>query len=174
MIPAPAAPEELKISRAIDRELESIDGKKKRKIRRLEHKLASWKPASDLKLADPDPDLNFDDKTLAMLRGGNIKYKMCTREVVMGQNTKNSQVDVDLSVDQPGRKLSRRHCIIRLKHDRQFYLSNIGRRPVRVNGQPIMTGARCRLFTNSIIEICAAKMLFVVNDNLLRAIRSFA
>lgn len=43
-----------------------------------------------------------------------------------------------------------------------------------MNGQPVINGARCRLFTNSVIEVCAARMLFTVNDELLRGIRSFA
>ena len=164
------------VTNAIERELESIDGKKKRKIRRLEYKLASWKKASDpeLNLAPADPTTGFDDRTLALVRGGKIMYKMQSREILIGLRTEDNVVDVDLSGEQPGKSISRRHAIIRLKHDRQFYLSNIGKRPVYVNGQPVRTGARCRLFTNSIIEICACKMLFTVNDDLLRAIRSYS
>ena len=126
--------------RLITRELESIDGKKKRKIRRLEHKLVSWTPAARLQLADPDPRVDFDDRTLAVLRGGSIKYKMQSREIMCGQNTQDNVVDVDLSADQPGRKVSRRQFTIRLKHDRQFYLSNIGKRELP---RPAYTPPQC-------------------------------
>ena len=74
------------VTNSIERELESIDGKKKRKIRRLEYKLASWKKSSDpdLKLAPPDPTTGFDERTLALVRGGNIMYKMQSREILIG------------------------------------------------------------------------------------------
>eukprot|EP00039_Didymoeca_costata_P001468 m.52747 g.52747 ORF g.52747 m.52747 type:complete len:397 (-) comp10815_c0_seq1:1760-2950(-) len=169
----PATGESPAVAQAILRELECMDAKQKRKIRALEYKLSAWRNITELGM-EPGMEadgISFDDKTLAILNGPHIKYKMQSQEIVLGQNTRDNVVDVDLSLNQAGRKVSRRHCVIRLKHDRQFYLTNYGRRPVYINGQPVTNSSRCRLFTNSIIEVCSAKMLFVVNVDLLHEIR---
>ena len=75
-------------------------------------------------------------------------------------------VDVNLVhagvASQTGR-VSRRHALISLKSDGEFYIKNIGKRPIDVNGRPVWRGTKCRLPHDSLIEIANIFLLFSIN-----------
>eukprot|EP00035_Acanthoeca_spectabilis_P022257 m.442811 g.442811 ORF g.442811 m.442811 type:complete len:565 (-) comp18863_c0_seq1:123-1817(-) len=159
--------------RHIDRELEVVDRKNKRKIRKLEHQIALWRSFDDLGIKLPSLSSSFDDTTLAILRGTKLEYHMRSRQIIAGRKTDGAEVDVDLSIEEASpSRISRAQFLVKLRHDRHFYLTNLGKRPTYVNGQPVLRGARCRLFANSVIEICSVAVLFTVNDDLMRALRA--
>lgn len=161
------------IAKQLDKELEGIDRKHKRKIRKLERQINLWKSIPELGFSTQNfTSAIFDDSTLAMLRGVKIDFRMKSQQIIAGRHTEGNNVDVDLTVEEPAKRVSRVQFIIKLKHDRHFYLTNLGKRPTYVNGQPVLRGARCRVFTNSMIEICSIAMLFTVNDKLMSGLRA--
>eukprot|EP00041_Stephanoeca_diplocostata_P018157 m.378648 g.378648 ORF g.378648 m.378648 type:complete len:512 (+) comp20935_c0_seq3:378-1913(+) len=161
------------IAKQLDKELEGIDRKHKRKIRKLERQINLWKSVPELGFSPLNfTSAIFDDSTLAILRGVKIDFRMKSQQIVAGRQAEGNIVDVDLTVEEPATRVSRVQFIIKLKHDRHFYLTNLGRRPTYVNGQPVLRGARCRVFTNSMIEICSIAMLFTVNDKLMSGLRA--
>ena len=75
-------------------------------------------------------------------------------------------VDVDLGAEASSSQLcrvSRRHALIKLKCDGEFYIKNIGKRPLDVNGRPVWRGTKCRLPHDSVIEIANIFLLFSIN-----------
>eukprot|EP00040_Diaphanoeca_grandis_P014920 m.75815 g.75815 ORF g.75815 m.75815 type:complete len:413 (-) comp24830_c0_seq1:257-1495(-) len=167
-----AAPiEDATLERKIERELEGVDRKHKRKIRKLELQISLWKNVHELGFAENNEEGSFDRCTLAILRGKTTCFKMRSQEILLGRNAEGHSVDIDLTVEDKGNQISRSQCIIKLKPDRHFYLTNLGKRPTYVNAQPVLRGARCRLLSNSIIEVCSARLLFTINDELMRALR---
>jgi hypothetical protein len=163
----------LPAQRMVDRELEGVDRKNKRKIRKLEHQIVLWRPFRELGIELPSPSSAFDDTTLAILRGVKVEHRMRSRQIIAGRSADGAEVDFDLSPEASApTQISRAQFLIKLRHDRHFYLTNLGKRPTFVNGQPVLRGARCRLFANSVIEICSVALLFTVNDDLMRTLRS--
>jgi hypothetical protein len=74
--------------------------------------------------------------------------------MIVGRNLPNQpQVDVDLSTEENGGKISRKHIKISLKSDCEFYAKNLGKRPIYVNGKALETNESVRLGTASLIEV---------------------
>ena len=67
--------------------------------------------------------------------------------------TRDSSVDVDLALEGPAGKISRRQGTIKLKNNGDFYLANEGKRPVYIDGKPVMRGAKQKLVNNSVLEV---------------------
>jgi hypothetical protein len=42
-----------------------------------------------------------------------------------------------------------------MKGNAEFYLKNIGRRAMYVNGKPVCSGEKTKLFHTAIIEVCS-------------------
>ncbi|XP_009993481.1 PREDICTED: microspherule protein 1, partial [Chaetura pelagica] len=55
-------------------------------------------------MSSPD----FDSQTLAVLRGRMVRYLMRSREITLGRATKDNQIDVDLALEGPAWKISRK------------------------------------------------------------------
>ena len=45
-------------------------------------------------------------------------------------------------------------------------LQNVGKRPVMIDGKPVVAGFSARLLNNSVIEIAALKFIFLINASL--------
>jgi hypothetical protein len=74
--------------------------------------------------------------------------------MVVGRNfPEQPTVDVDLSEEENCTKISRRHIKISLKSDCEFYIKNVGKRPVYVNGKPLDTNESVRLPHTSLLEV---------------------
>ena len=76
-----------------------------------------------------------DARALAWLRGRRVLFVMRTKKVLLGRDTKNSRVDMDLCEEGDAGRVSRRHAIISLKRNCEFYISNIGLRSLDINGK---------------------------------------
>ena len=75
-------------------------------FRHLEAEVAKWQGLVDKVRGDSPPD--FDNQTLAVLRGRLVRYLMRSKEITLGRCTKDASVDVDLKLEGPAWKISRR------------------------------------------------------------------
>jgi len=64
---------------------------------------------------------------------------------------------VDLSLEGPAWKVSRRQGTIRLRNNGDFFLSSEGKRPIFVDSRPILAGNKMKLNNNSVIEVITIK-----------------
>lgn len=45
--------------------------------------------------------------------------------------------------------------IIKLKNNGDFFIANEGRRPIYIDGRPVLSGNKWKLNNNSVVEVCA-------------------
>ena len=91
-----------------------------------------------------------------------LLYSKCISinvQISIGRTTKDNQVDVDLSLEGPSFKISRRQGAIKLRNSGEFILINNGKRPMYVDSKPVMPNAKLKLHNNSVIEVCLAGCL---------------
>lgn len=50
-------------------------------------------------------------------------------------------------------------------------MSNEGKRPIYIDGMPILTSSKGRLNNNCVIEVAGLRFIFLVNHELVNAIR---
>jgi microspherule protein 1 len=74
-------------------------------------------------------------------------------QITVGRSTHDHSVDVDLSLEGPAWKVSRRQGTIRLRNNGDFFLSSEGKRAIFVDGRPILAGNKYRLNNNSVVEV---------------------
>lgn len=86
----------------------------------------------------------------------------------MGRSTKDHTVDVDLTLEGPALKVSRRQGTIRLRNNGDFFLSSEGKRPIFVDSRPILAGNKMKLNNNSVIEV-----IITILKSTMELIRSF-
>ncbi|XP_066597399.1 microspherule protein 1 [Prorops nasuta] len=156
----------------LDMELAMVDRKNKREIKVLENELSRWQVLVDSVTGISPPD--FDNQTLAILRGRLVRYLMRSREITVGRSAKDHCVDVDLSLEGPAWKVSRRQGTIRLRNNGDFFLSSEGKRPIFVDSRPILAGNKMKLNNNSVIEIAGLRFIFLINQELISVIRQEA
>ena len=119
----------------IDHELAAADRKAKKEIRHLEAEIQKWQVLVDKVRGDNPPD--FDNQTLAVLRGRLVRYLMRSKEITLGRTTKDHAVDVDLKLEGPAWKISRKQGVIKLRNTGDFYIANEGKRSIFVDGKPV-------------------------------------
>jgi len=156
----------------LNNELDIADRMAKKEIRRLEAEVSKWGIVVEQVTGQPAPD--FDNQTLAVLRGRLVRYLMRSREITVGRAAQEHTVDVDLTLEGPASKVSRRQAIIKLTNSGEFYLANEGSRPVMVNGKAIITGELAKLVNNTVVEFCNLRFVFLINMELIEAIRTEA
>ena len=156
----------------LDLELAAADRRAIKEIRHLEADIQKWQILVDKVRGDNPPD--FDNQTLAVLRGRLVRYLMRSKEITLGRTAKGQKVDVDLKLEGPAWKISRRQGVIKLKNSGEFYIANEGKRSIFVDGKPIRRGCRVRLNNNSVLEIAGLKFVFLINQDLIEAIRQEA
>lgn len=141
----------------------------KREIRRVEAECSKWQLLVE-QLAGTS-STEFDSQTLAVLRGRLVRYLMRSREITVGRAAKDHMVDVDLTLEGPASKISRRQAVIKLKQNTEFHLANEGSRAVMVNGRPVLTGDSVVLHNNAVVEFSGLRFIFLINADLINAIR---
>ncbi|XP_065176315.1 microspherule protein 1-like [Sycon ciliatum] len=142
-----------------EKELAQVDRQQKAAIRQLESDLPKFQEM----LEGSTGQMEMDQLTLAVLRGVNVRYLMRSLSMTIGRNTVDHTVDVDLSLEGPAFKVSRRHATVQLQDDAHFYLTCEGKRAIYVNGQPILPLERARLHHNCIVEVCSLSFIFLIN-----------
>merc|ERR1712025_1462353 len=110
----------------LNNEMMIVDRMAKREIRRLEAEVSKWQIVVEQVTGQPTAD--FDNQTLAVLRGRLVRYLMRSREISVGRATPHHTVDVDLTLEGPASKVSRRQAVIKLTNSGEFHLANEGHR----------------------------------------------
>nr|AAH55653.1 Microspherule protein 1 [Danio rerio] len=158
--------------KVLEHELMIADRHQKREIRQLEQELPRWQVLVDSITGMNSPD--FDNQTLAALRGRMVRYLMRSREITLGRATKDKQIDVDLSLEGPAWKITRKQGIIKLKNNGDFFIANEGRRPIYIDGRPVLSGNKWKLNNNSVMEIAGLRFVFLINQELISLIKAEA
>ena len=156
----------------LNTEMMMVDRMAKREIRRLEAEVSKWQIVVEQVTGQPTAD--FDNQTLAVLRGRLVRYLMRSREISVGRATPQHTVDVDLTLEGPATKVSRKQAIIKLSNSGDFHIANEGRRPVMVNGKAVIMGEAAKLANNTVVEFCNLRFVFLINTELIEAIRTEA
>ena len=60
---------------------------------------------------------------------------------------------MDLSLEGPAWKISRRQGVIKLRNNGDFFIANEGRRPIYIDGKPVLNGTKQKLSNNSVVEV---------------------
>lgn len=95
----------------LDRELCLQQRRNIREIRQLENEVGRWNVLVDSVTGVCPGEL--DSQTLAVLRGRMVRYLMRSREITIGRSAKGHVVDIDLSLEGPAHKISRRQATLR-------------------------------------------------------------
>ena len=74
-----------------------------------------------------------------ILRSLNILTKLSSfsSKITLGRTTKDHAVDVDLKLEGPAWKISRKQGVIKLRSTGDFFIANEGKRSIFVDGQPV-------------------------------------
>lgn len=157
----------------LNHELSLADRKAKREIRQLENEIPKWQVLVDSITGVAPSD--FDNCTLAVLRGRLVRYLMRSKEITLGRSTKDSVVDVDLSLEGPAFKISRKQGLIKLLPSGDFMISNTGKRQIHVDSKPVLGGGNCaKINNNSVIEVSGLRFVFLINQDLIASVRAEA
>ena len=79
-------------------------------------------------------------------------------QITLGRSTKDAAVDIDLSLEGPAWKVSRKQGIIKLRNSGEFFIANAGKRPIFVDGKPVLTGNKYKLNDNSVVEVSETEL----------------
>uniref|UniRef100_A0A336K5A8 CSON008454 protein n=1 Tax=Culicoides sonorensis TaxID=179676 RepID=A0A336K5A8_CULSO len=157
----------------LEQELYLADRRSKMEIRHLENELGRWAVLVDSLTVSGSPLITpeFDNQTLAVLRGRLVRYLMRSREITFGRQTKENSVDVDLALEGIADKVSRKQGTIKLRSNGDFFVSNDGKHTIFIDGQPILPNHKARLNNNSVLEVADLRFVFLINYELINAIR---
>lgn len=136
----------------LDLEMALVDRKNKREIRTIENELSRWSVLLD-NVTGIGISPEFDNQTLAILRGRAVRYLMRSREITFGRNTNDFVVDVNLSLEGAAHKVSRKQGTIKLRSNGDFFIVNEGKRPIFIDGCAVTKGNRTKLNNNNVIEV---------------------
>uniref|UniRef100_A0A3Q2QF49 Microspherule protein 1 n=1 Tax=Fundulus heteroclitus TaxID=8078 RepID=A0A3Q2QF49_FUNHE len=70
--------------------------------------------------------------------------------------------------------LSQGHGVIKLKNNGDFFIANEGRRPIYIDGRPVLSGNKWKLNNNSVVEIAGLRFVFLINLELISLIKAEA
>lgn len=149
---------------SLEQEMRIADRKNKLQVKQLEEEIPCWELLVSNLTKTPLPEL--DQHTVAVLRGQLVRYLMRSREITIGRCTDNCYVDIDLSLEGPAQKVSRRQGIIKLKNNGDFFLVNEGKQPFYVDGKAVVKGNKSKLGHDSVIEIALLRFVFQINQQI--------
>ncbi|KAL7632534.1 UNVERIFIED_CONTAM: hypothetical protein RMT77_017151 [Armadillidium vulgare] len=149
----------------LDHELNICARGVKKEIKLVEEQVSRWQVVVDSVMGISPQD--FDNQTLAVLRGRLVRYLMRSKEITLGRKASGNNVDVDLSLEGPAWKVSRQQGIISLRNNGDFHIANEGKRPIFVDGVPVLAGSKTKLNNNAVIEISSLRFIFLMNLELI-------
>ncbi|RWS29959.1 microspherule protein 1-like protein [Leptotrombidium deliense] len=137
-------------------------------VKRVENEIAKYQLVMDTIVS---PNTDFEEGVMAILRGRIVKYLLLSREVTIGRCTSDLKVDIDLSIEGPSMKISRRQGVIHFI-DKSFFITNTGKRPIYVNSVPLLKSSTTQLLNNYLLEVAGLKFVFLVNGDAIDKIRA--
>ncbi|KAL9464578.1 hypothetical protein AB3S75_002229 [Citrus x aurantiifolia] len=105
---------------------------------------------------------------LAIFYGRRLKHYIKTTEIILGRATDGIDVDIDLGREGRANKISRRQALIKMEQDGSFFLKNLGKSSIFLNGKEIATGQAGSLSSSSLIEIREMAFVFEINHKSVR------
>lgn len=105
---------------------------------------------------------------LAILYGRHVKHFIRKTEVILGRSTDEADVDIDLGKGGRANKISRRQAIIKMEEDGSFFLKNLGKSSILVNGKAVGTEQSMGLGSSCLIEIRGMSFMFEMNHKSVR------
>ncbi|KAL6576093.1 hypothetical protein OROHE_000564 [Orobanche hederae] len=105
---------------------------------------------------------------LAILYGRHLRHYIKKPEVLLGRSTDDLDVDIDLRKEGRANKISRRQAIIKMEADGSFFVKNLGKSPVSVNGMAVATGQLLNLSPICLMEIKGMSFVFEINQGYVR------
>ncbi|XP_047319997.1 uncharacterized protein LOC124924012 [Impatiens glandulifera] len=101
---------------------------------------------------------------LAIFYGHRSKYFIRKTEVLLGRPTEDVDVDINLAQEGNANKISRRQAIIKMDKDGSFYLKNLGKSLITVNGREVVSGQLINLRPSCLVEIRGLSFVFEINQ----------
>lgn len=154
----------------VDQEIQNASRKALYEIKQIESEFPRYQALVEQITGVSVPD--FDSKTLAVLRGRIVRYLIQSKEVTLGRSSKDATVDIDLSLEGPACKISRKQGSIKVDNNGDFFIVNEGKKPVFVDGKPVLSGNKAKISTNSVIEITLLRFIFIVNQEAILALKA--
>ncbi|KAL0332985.1 UNVERIFIED_CONTAM: Microspherule protein 1 [Sesamum calycinum] len=105
---------------------------------------------------------------LAILYGRHLRHYIRKPEVLLGRSTDDVDVDIDLRKEGRANKISRRQAIIKMEADGSFFIRNLGKSSLSVNGTTVATGQLLNLSSSCLIEIKGMSFVFEINQGYVR------
>lgn len=54
----------------------------------------------------------------------------------------------------------------------EFFIANEGKRPIYIDGQPLLNGCKTKLNHNAVVEISGLRFVFIIHQELVNQIRN--
>ncbi|KAL8123240.1 uncharacterized protein LOC141717409 isoform X2 [Apium graveolens] len=105
---------------------------------------------------------------LAFLYGRHLKHYIKKPEVLLGRSTNDVDVDIDLRKEGRANKISRRQATIKMETNGSFFLKNLGKSSISVNGKAVASEQSMRLSSSCLIEIKGMSFIFEINHKYVR------
>ncbi|VVA95367.1 unnamed protein product [Arabis nemorensis] len=99
---------------------------------------------------------------LALLYGSS-KHYINKPEVLLGRETGEYAIDIDLGKSESGTTVSRKQALIKLKQDGSFEIKNLGKYSIWINDAEIVKGEVVNLKNNCLIQIRELTFVFEMN-----------
>uniref|UniRef100_A0A0R3WRJ7 FHA domain-containing protein n=1 Tax=Hydatigena taeniaeformis TaxID=6205 RepID=A0A0R3WRJ7_HYDTA len=134
------------------------------KMARVEEEARRWtalvesKVANGIIISDHQPIY----PTLATLTGRRSRFLIKCKNVTFGRTVHNFAPDIDLSREGEASRISRRHGKISLADNGVFWLTNLSKHPVLVDGTPVLKDKKYQLSDKSIVCISHLSLRFDV------------
>lgn len=88
-------------------------------------------------------------------------FRHLSKKITLGRKSDHDKVDVDLLLEGPAHKVSRRQGTIKLRSNGDFFITNEGKRPLFIDGVPLLHGNKTKLNNNCTIEVRIKRMFLL-------------
>ncbi|CAJ0565717.1 unnamed protein product, partial [Mesorhabditis spiculigera] len=121
--------------------------------------LRMWSKVSPLPVTGICRPDRFEKGVYARLNGRVTRYNIKSEKVTLGRSTAEAQIDVNLALEGPALKISRKQAVLERRSD-GWWLQCIGQRPMVVDSRALLTGESTRIHDGAIIEIAFLRLQF--------------
>uniref|UniRef100_A0A0N4ZFU7 FHA domain-containing protein n=1 Tax=Parastrongyloides trichosuri TaxID=131310 RepID=A0A0N4ZFU7_PARTI len=109
----------------------------------------------------------FDLKGVQALLKGKFNYFMIKDDkIIVGRQTLNHHVDVNLALEGPAGRISRSNAIIKKDNKGDWIIQNVGSRTIFVDSKPLVSNEFARLVDGSDIQIAYISLFFITGPSL--------